>query len=221
MQPVQPVQQLLIRDGVEATPIVCVGLSSGAVLPLLAIFSKLNPKTGMAFVVIHHVHSVHTLLPHILARCTTMPVHLACEGLIIEANHVYVLPSGTELTLSDGTFVLHPRSKVTGWTNVITVFLNSLSRSCHTGIAVILSGFDKDGAAALKTFKEVGGTTIVQAPLTAEEPGMPLAAIETGYVDYVLVPEKIAPQLEEIAERFKRSQTSRAAEAQHVADSAD
>jgi two-component system, chemotaxis family, protein-glutamate methylesterase/glutaminase len=46
---------------------------------------------------------------------------------------------------------------------VITVFLRSLTQHWHGRlIAVIVSGFSPDGAAALCEFKEVGGITIAQ-----------------------------------------------------------
>jgi len=51
---------------------------------------------------------------------------------------------------------------------VITVFLRSLTQ--HWGgklIAVIVSGYDGDGAAALCGIKEVGGVTIAQKLDTA------------------------------------------------------
>ena len=92
-----------------------------------------------------------------------------------------------------------------GGTNVRTVFLDSLSRSQHSGIAVFLSGLDKNGAAALKHLKNQGGIVIAQKPSTAASPDMPFAAIETGQVDYVLEPEEIAATLNDIAEHFKHS----------------
>ena len=57
---------------------------------------------------------------------------------------------------------------------MITVFLRSLTQ--HWGgklIAVIVSGYDGDGAAALCGIKEVGGITIAQKPDTAGQPDMP------------------------------------------------
>lgn len=105
----------------------------------------------------------------------------------------------------DGFFALRPGSKVRGYSNVITIFLDSLARSRHNGIAIILSGMDEDGAVSLNNFKANGGITIVQAPRLAERPEMPLAAIETGCVDYVLAPDAIAPELQRIADHFKGS----------------
>jgi two-component system, chemotaxis family, CheB/CheR fusion protein len=91
---------------------------------------------------------------------------------------------------------------------VISVFIDSLSRSKRHGIAVILSGCDDDGSAAIAALGKRGGLVIVQDPVTAERPEMPRAAIETGHVDYVLPPKGIAEELEKISVRWKQSISS-------------
>jgi chemotaxis response regulator CheB len=100
----------------------------------------------------------------------------------------------------DGEFRLRPISKPTGWPDVITVFLRSLAQ--HWGgkiIAVIVSGYDGDGAAALRDIKAVGGITIAQKLETAGEPDMPGSAIASGCVDFILSPEDIAIEIIRIA----------------------
>jgi hypothetical protein len=83
---------------------------------------------------------------------------------------------------------------------VITVFLRSLTRHWDGKlIAVIVSGFDGDGAAGLRGMKEVGGITIAQKLDTAVQPGMPERAIASGCIDFVLSPENIARELVRIA----------------------
>jgi two-component system, chemotaxis family, protein-glutamate methylesterase/glutaminase len=64
---------------------------------------------------------------------------------------------------------------------------------------VILSGFDSDGAAALKSIKDEGGVVFAQEFRTARQPDMPKSAVRTGCVDYLLSPEEIAAQLAQIA----------------------
>lgn len=189
-------------------PIVCVGLSLGGIAPLQQLFRNISPTTGMAFVIVHHVRKIPTLLPEILSRCTAMPVKVAATGLAIRPNRVYILPSGKEILAADNHFSVRPRSKLKGWTNVFTVFLESLTKSHHAGIAVVLSGLDEDGSVALRTFKQIGGITIAQAPESAEHAEMPQAAIETGHIDYILGPEQIAPQLEKSARSLKASSQS-------------
>jgi chemotaxis response regulator CheB len=84
---------------------------------------------------------------------------------------------------------------------VITVFLKSLTEHWDGKlIAVIVSGYDGDGAAALCGIKEVGGITIAQKLDTAKQPDMPESAIDTGCIDFVLSPEDIAREIVHIAQ---------------------
>ena len=102
--------------------------------------------------------------------------------------------------MQDGKFRLEPISKPRGWPDVITVFLNSLTEHWDGKlIAVIVSGYDGDGAAALCGIKEVGGTTIAQRLDTAIQPDMPESAIASGCIDYILSPEDIAAKIVGIA----------------------
>ena len=78
----------------KAFPVVCIGMSSGGVEPLRILFRNISPRTGMAFVVIHHLSRFPTHLPTLISECTSMPVDLATGGRVILPNHVYVLPSG-------------------------------------------------------------------------------------------------------------------------------
>jgi chemotaxis response regulator CheB len=141
------------------------------------------------------------MLPEILPRYTTMPVHLITDDLVIEPNHVFVIPEKRDLHVLDGEFRLEPISKPRGWPDVITVFLRSLTEHWDGQlIAVIVSGYDGDGADALCGIKEVGGITIAQKLDTATQPDMPESAIDTGCIDFVLAPEDIAKEIARIAQ---------------------
>ena len=125
-----------------------------------------------------------------------MPVELISEKLDIEPNHGYIIPSKRDLHVLNGEFRLKPISKPWGWPDVITVFMNSLANNWDGKlIAVIVSGYDGDGADALKSIKDVGGITIAQKPDTAKQPDMPESAIASGYVDFVLSSEDIAKKI--------------------------
>jgi chemotaxis response regulator CheB len=66
-------------------------------------------------------------------------------------------------------------------------------------IAVIVSGYDGDDAAALCEIRDIGGVTIAQTLETAKKPDMPESAIASGRVDFVLSPEEIAAKIVQIA----------------------
>jgi two-component system chemotaxis response regulator CheB len=121
-----------------------------------------------------------------------MPVELITEGLVLRPNHVFIIPAQRDLHVLGGEFRLKPISKPRGWPDVITVFLRSLTRHWSGKlIAVIVSGYDGDGAAALCEIRELGGITIAQKLETATQPDMPESAIASGCIDYILSPEDI------------------------------
>lgn len=177
-------------------PVVCVGGSAGGLDAYTRLLQHLPADLGVAVVIVNHLRKVATLLHEILPRYTTMPVKLINEGLSIEPNSVFINPSQRDLHIREGEFRLEPISKPRGWPDVITVFLRSLTRHWDGKIiAVIVSGYDGDGAAALCGIREIGGITIAQKPDTAGQPDMPESAIETGCIDFILSPENIAAQI--------------------------
>jgi chemotaxis response regulator CheB len=181
-------------------PVVCVGGSAGGLDAYTRLLSHLPPDTGAAIVIVNHVRNFATHLHEILPAVTSMPVELISDRLVIRPNHVFIIPEQRDLHVSGGEFRLAPISKPRGWPDVITVFLQSLTRNWEGQlIAVIVSGYDGDGAAALRGLKEVGGITIAQKLDTAAQPDMPESAIESGYVDYILSPEEIARKITLIA----------------------
>jgi len=143
---------------------------------------------------------VATLLHEILPNYTKMPVELITEKLDIKPNHVFIIPEKRDLHVLNDEFRLKPISKPRGWPDVITVFLRSITSNWDGKlIAVIVSGYDGDGAEALSGIKEAGGITIAQKPDTAIQPDMPQSAIASGYIDFILSPEDIAKEIIRIA----------------------
>ena len=69
----------------------------------------------------------------------------------------------------------------------------------HKLVAIILAGYDGDGAAALRDVKGVVGITIAQKVDTARQQDMPLTAIAGGYIDLVLPIDEIAKEITRIA----------------------
>ncbi|QDL36780.1 chemotaxis protein CheB [Rhodoferax sediminis] len=181
-------------------PIVCVGGSAGGLDAYIRLLQNLPADMGVAIVIVNHITIMPTQLHEVLPRFTAMPVELITERLVVEPDHVFIIPANRDLHVGDGVFLLKPISKPRGWPDVITVFLRSLT-DCWDGklIAVIVSGYDGDGAAALCGIKEVGGITIAQKLSTANQPDMPQSAIASGCIDFVLSPEDIAREIVRIA----------------------
>jgi chemotaxis response regulator CheB len=189
-------------------PVVCVGGSAGGLDAYIRLLKNLPADIGVAVVIVNHVRKFATLLHEILPQYTKMPVLLITEKLDIEPNTVFIIPEKRDLHVLNGEFRLKPISKPWGWPDVITIFMKSLTENWKGKlIAVIVSGYDGDGADALSSIKEVGGITIAQLPDSAGQPDMPESAIASGYIDFILAPEKIAQVIVRIAqEEFEPSQ---------------
>ena len=180
-------------------PIVCVGGSAGGLDAYKRLLKSLPEDMGVAVVIVNHLRTVATMLHQILPQYTKMPVELITEKLDIQPNHVFIIPEKRDLHVLNGEFRLKPISKPRGWPDVITVFMMSLTQNWDGKlIAVIVSGFDGDGADALCSIKETGGITIAQKPDTAGQPDMPESAIASGCIDFILSPEDIAKQIVKI-----------------------
>ncbi len=193
------------KSGVKDFPIVCVGGSAGGLDAYSRLLKHLPIDMGVAVVIVNHLRTVATHLHEILPSYTKMPVELITEKLLIQPDHVLIIPEKRDLHVLDGEFRLKPISKPRGWPDVITVFMRSLTENWDGRlIAVIVSGLDGDGAAALGGIKEVGGVTIAQKPDTAGEPDMPESAIASGYIDFILSPENIAQEIIRIAHTARR-----------------
>jgi len=181
-------------------PVVCVGGSAGGLDAYIRLLQNLPADMGAAIVIVNHITTMPTHLHEVLPRFTAMPVELITEQLLIEPDHVFIIPENRDLHVEDGVFRLKPISKPRGWPDVITVFLHSLAEHWDGKlVAVIVSGYDGDGAAALCGIKDAGGTTIAQKLDTAKQPDMPESAIASGCIDFVLSPENIAAEIVRIA----------------------
>ena len=181
-------------------PVVCVGGSAGGLDAYIRLLRNLPADMGVAIVIVNHLRTVATMLHEILPHHTAMPVELITDELAIQPNHVFIIPEQRDLHVLAGEFRLKPISKPRGWSDVITVFLRSLTENWDGKlIAVIVSGYDGDGAAALCGIKDVGGITIAQELDTAAYPDMPKSAIASGCIDFILSPENIAREIARIA----------------------
>jgi two-component system chemotaxis response regulator CheB len=177
-------------------PLVCVGGSAGGLDAYIRLLNGLPADMGVAIVIVNHIRIMPTRLHEVLPRYTAMPVELIVEGLPVQPDHVFIIPENRDLHVEHGVFHLAPISKPRGWPDVITVFLRSLADHWDGKIiAVIVSGYDGDGAAALCEIRQLGGITIAQKLSTASQPDMPESAIASGCIDFILSPEQIAQEI--------------------------
>jgi len=131
------------KNGAKNFPVVCVGGSAGGLDAYTRLLGHLPADRGVAIVIVNHLRTVATLLHEILPRHTKMPVELITDKLLIEPNHVFIIPEQRDLHVLDGEFRLKPISKPRGWPDVITIFLRSLTENWAVNLSLSLSLFLK------------------------------------------------------------------------------
>jgi two-component system, chemotaxis family, CheB/CheR fusion protein len=176
--------------------VVGIGASAGGIKALQEFFSTMPPNSGMVFVVILHLSPQHeSSLAEIIQAQTAMKVIQVNETHKVEPNHVYVIPPSKQLEMVDGVVrckSVNPSG--TGSRVAIDVFFRTLAAAYQrNAVCIVLSGTGSDGTLGLKRVKESNGFAIVQDPKDAEYEQMPLNAISTQLVDWIL-PVKQMPE---------------------------
>lgn len=197
-----------IRSGKLPFPIVGIGASAGGLEAFTEMLRFLPDATGMAYVFVQHLDPTHdSILPSLLAHATTMDVHEAQDAQVVEADHLYVIPPNSDMTLEQGMLKLLPRTATRGQHLSIDGFFRSLADDQKgQAIGVILSGTASDGTIGLQAIKAEGGITFAQEATSARYPGMPQSAIAAGCVDFILSPEEVASELARISRHLSTQQ---------------
>jgi two-component system CheB/CheR fusion protein len=177
--------------------VVGIGASAGGLEACSKLMDGVPASNGMAFILVQHLDPTHeSMMVDLLAGHTSMTVRQATDGMPLEPDHLYVIPPGTYLSISDGALRLSLPQAPHGARLPFDFLLHSLAEEYGgRAVAVILSGTGADGTLGLKAVKENGGLVIAQEPDEAGFDGMPLSAIATGAVDFVLPVAKIPDAL--------------------------
>jgi two-component system CheB/CheR fusion protein len=195
----------------EIPTIVGIGASAGGLEAFTRLVRRIPPNTGLAYVLVQHLDPEHeSMLPNLLAREASIPVRQVADGMKVLANHAYVIPPNTTMSITDGHLRLAERKKMRGPPMPIDGFFSSLAETHQSGaLGIILSGTGSDGARGIEAIKAAGGITIAQSAGSARFPSMPESAVATGHVDFVLPPEEIAEKLAKIGQHLARHDTAK------------
>jgi two-component system chemotaxis response regulator CheB len=188
----------------EPIAVVALAASAGGLLALTKVLSDLPAHFSAAIVVVQHLGRQHpSHMAEILSRRTTLRVKQAEEGDPLQPGSVAIAPPDQHLLVKpDGTLSLSHAELVHFLRPSADLLFESVAASYkQRALAVVLTGMGTDGAMGVKAIKKMGGTVIVQDKATAQFPGMPTAAIDTGEADYILPLEQIAPTLIQLVEK--------------------
>jgi two-component system CheB/CheR fusion protein len=186
-----------LRDPPSANGNFCVagiGASSGGLDACRKMLAALPAVTNVAFILVQHLEPTHaSMMVELLGSATRMPVVQAADGMLIEPDHLYVIPPGAYLAAVGGTLQLSAPLARHGARLPFDFLLQSLARSYGArAICIILSGTGADGSLGVPAIAAAGGLVIAQDPEDAGYPGMPENSIATNDVDLVLPADGIA-----------------------------
>ena len=169
-------------------PIIGIGASSGGLEACKKLLDSWPSGHGIALILVIHLDPAHeSMMTNLLASHTAMPVREAVDGMEIVADHLYVIPPGTYLSVENGLLRLSQPRERHGARMPIDFLLESIAENYGPRAAcIILSGTGADGSLGLKAIKAADGFAIAQDPSEAAFDPMPRNAILTGVVDAVL-----------------------------------
>lgn len=178
-------------------PVVGIGASAGGLEACSKLLDALPAASGKAFIFVQHLDPTHeSLLVDLLAVHTKMTVRQAADGMPVEADHVYIIPPGAYLAVTNGTLHISKPTAKRGARLPFDFLLKSMAESYGPGaVAIVLSGTGADGSLGVRAIKDNGGYVYAQDPTEADYGGMPRSAIDTGCVDVVATIAGIASAL--------------------------
>src|ERR1700741_569898 len=174
--------------------VVAVASSAGDLEAVSELLSALPAEGAAAFVIVQYLDpGRESLLFETLSQRTMLAVIRAQDGQLAQQRHVYLMTANTTLTIAEDRIRVtsNPSGPYPG-----DILFTSLAKARgRSAVGVVLSGEGSDGALGIQAIQRAGGAAFAQYPGSARFPGMPINAIETRCVDFVLRPNQISREL--------------------------
>lgn len=206
--PPLPVAQRRVPAPVSAVvdtdqPIDCIAVaaSTGGIPAFTNFLANLDPRVTAPILLTQHLPDAFMeFYARQIAMMTTRRVRVAAAGMAVEPDHIYLAPGDAHLLVVDNgarrEIALDRRPVDNGCCPSADPMLDSVAEVYgKAGVAVILSGMGRDGAAGAARVKSAGGTVFAQAPESCVIWGMPGAVAKAGIAAATLNPDAIALML--------------------------
>jgi two-component system chemotaxis response regulator CheB len=183
---------------IDSKELVVIGGSSGSLLVIFNILSKIPAQFPLAILlIIHRNSSQESMLLDLLKIKSKLPVKEVEEKEMISPSQVYLAPADYHILIEkDRTFSLDYSEKL--YFSRPSIDVSFISAAVVYGkklTGILLSGANEDGAEGLKVIKEQGGHTIIQDLEDAVVDYMPKQASLKSKIDEVLNTEGIISYL--------------------------
>ncbi|HSH86975.1 MAG TPA: chemotaxis protein CheB [Methylophilus sp.] len=172
----------------QAIKAVVVGASAGGIEAMMQLFCPLPPDYPVPIICVIHLPDHHeSNLAEVFQQWTRIKVQDAEDKATIMNGRLYFAPAGYHLLVEeDGTFSLSCEGPVNYSRPSIDLLMQTAALAYGPGLlGILLTGANMDGALGMKTIKQHGGFTVVQAPLEAKSGTMPSEAIKLQTPDLI------------------------------------
>jgi len=194
-------------SAVDAQLVVAVACFAGDVAAPSELVAALPADCDAAFIFVQQRskgRETEILLAESLAKRSPLPVVHAHGKLMVEHGRLYVISPNATATMTGARICVTPAAS--GIDCSLDALLISLAQEFGPdAIGVILSGGGTDAVLGVRAIKQAGGLTFAQYPGSARFPNVPINAIDSGCVDFVLRPNEIAHELARISRQKERT----------------
>lgn len=180
---------------------IVIGASAGGVQALKTLVENLPPDLAAAVLIVLHVPAGSpSLLPSILARGSSLPVAHALNNERIKQGRIYVAPPDHHLLIEkERVKLVHGPKENLHRPSIDALFRSAARWAGPRTIGVILTGALDDGTSGMREIKKRGGLTVVQDPIEAPFPSMPMSVMQDIRVDYSLPLREMAVLLHKLS----------------------
>ena len=193
----------------QSFPLVAIGASTGGPQAVGDVLQALPGDLHAAILVVQHITQDFAAgLAQWLGQRSRLPVSVARAGEKIEPRRVYLAGTNDHMVIKPPRsleYTPHPLDNPMR-PSVDELFTSLAEHWVRPGIALVLTGMGRDGAAGLLRLKQRNWHTIAQEPSDCVVPGMPGAAIQAGAARQILPLAQIGPAL---LQRLRFSPSSR------------
>jgi len=168
---------------------VVIGVSAGGLRAMEAILPHLPAEYDLAVLIVQHrAKTSDDFLYNYFDNLCALNVMEAADKMKIKAGNIYFAPPDFHMLVEmDKSLSLSVDPAVNFSRPSVDVLFETAAESYGEQlVGVVLTGSNSDGAKGLARIKDLGGTSIIQDPETAEVAMMPQAAIQEVGGDYII-----------------------------------
>ena len=193
----------------KASPVhaVAIGCSTGGPNALAEVLPRLSASFPVPILIVQHMPPMFTrLLADRLTAQSSLKVHEAATGMVVQPGNAYVAPGDYHMTVvrsgDQVRIVTQQDPPENSCRPAADVMLRSVATAYGAGsLAVILTGMGQDGLRGCESIRLAGGQVIAQDEASSVVWGMPGYVVKAGLATQELPLDQIGAKIQQLALR--------------------